>query len=50
VFVDLASHMRRHHGPGRTVISYALVTHRDGQIHHLSPGLLNWIQEPGARE
>ncbi|HEX8213056.1 MAG TPA: polysaccharide deacetylase family protein [Longimicrobium sp.] len=48
VTVALGAHMRRYHGPGREVISYALVTRRDGRLRYLSPGVLNWIRDPGA--
>ena len=48
VTVALGAHMRRHHGPGREVISYALVTRRDGRLRYLTPGILNWIRDPAA--
>jgi peptidoglycan/xylan/chitin deacetylase (PgdA/CDA1 family) len=46
VRVDLAAHMERFHGPGRHVISYALVTRGGGRLRYLTPGLLNWIRQP----
>lgn len=48
VWVDLAGYMARHYPPGRAVISYALVTWKDGEMRYASPGVLNWIGDPIA--
>ena len=48
VTVALGAHVRRHHGPGRDAISYALVTRSGGRLRYLSPGILNWIRDPAA--
>jgi peptidoglycan/xylan/chitin deacetylase (PgdA/CDA1 family) len=48
VTVSLSAHVRRHHGPDRDAISYALVTRRGGHLRYLTPGVLNWIRDPAA--
>jgi peptidoglycan/xylan/chitin deacetylase (PgdA/CDA1 family) len=47
-WVDLAAHMRRYSGPGRIVLSYALVVREGRRLRWLTPGLLHWIREPAA--
>jgi hypothetical protein len=49
VTVALGAHVRRHHGPERDAISYALVTRRGGRLRYLTPGVLNWIRDPASR-
>ncbi|HEY0023781.1 MAG TPA: polysaccharide deacetylase family protein [Longimicrobium sp.] len=48
VTVDLAAHMGRYHGPGRGVISYAIVSRRCGAMRYLSPGIMHWIRDPAV--
>lgn len=46
VRVDLAAHLARWHGPGRGVISYAIVARRCGAMQYLSPGTMQWTRDP----
>lgn len=48
VTVDLAAHMGRYHGPGRGVISYAIVARQRGGMRYLSPGIMHWIRDPAV--
>lgn len=48
VWVDLAGYMARHYGPGRIVISYALMTRVDGELRYASPGIMHWTGDPAT--
>lgn len=47
-WVDVGAHLRRYFPPDRVAVSYALVTRVDGRIRYLTPGLLQWVYDPGT--
>jgi peptidoglycan/xylan/chitin deacetylase (PgdA/CDA1 family) len=48
LWLDLAGYMARHYQPGRSVISYALMTREGGELRYASPGVMHWTGDPIA--